>query len=298
MAPRISIGLPVYNGEKYLQQAVESILTQTLGDFELIISDNASTDRTGEICESFAARDRRVRYHRNPANVGAGKNYNRVFELARAPYFKWAAHDDVCAPRFLEMCIAALDRDPAIVLAYPRMVDIDENGKNLGVRNISHIPRAERGTSPHPYQRFRKLIRTDYTVEEIFGVIRTDVLRRSRLIQSYTDSDRTLLAELGLMGPFTEVPELLFYHRMHSGMSTKVYNGWQERTAWFDPAKVGRATFPLWRQMFEYLWSIIRVPLPLSERAWCFLYMGNWIRESAAGLAKELFKGIKVKLTS
>ena len=295
--PRVSIGLPVYNGEKYLQTAVEAILSQTLSDLELIVSDNASTDRTGELCKSFAARDPRVSYYRNPVNVGAGKNYNRVFELARGTYFKWAAHDDVCAPRFLEECVAALDRDPSIVLAYPQMVDIDESGNVLGIRNISHIPRSERGASPRPYQRFRRLIRTDYTVEEIFGVVRTDVLRRTRLIQSYTDSDRTLLAELGLLGRFTEIPEVLFYHRIHSGMSTKVYHGWQERTAWFDPAKVGRATFPLFRQLGEYLWSIVRVPLSLRERAWCLLYIGNWIRESAALLVRELFKGIRIKLT-
>ena len=289
--PRVSIGLPVYNGERFLKEAIESILSQTFQDFELIISDNASTDRTREICAAFVARDRRVRYFRNEVNLGAGKNYNRVFELSSGMYFKWAGHDDICVPDFLLKCINVLDRDPSIVLCYPKMIDIDEEGKSLGTRNISHIPRAERGSYPKPHQRFRRLIRTDYTCEEIFGVVRSDVLRKTKLILNYTDSDRTLLAELSLYGRFFEVPEVLFYHRMHKSMSTKVYGGWQERTAWFDPGKQGRAVFPLWRQFFEYIKCIFRVPLRRTERALCFFPMGIWLRDQWIDMLRELTKG-------
>ena len=99
--PRVSIGLPVYNGELFLENALDSILSQTYSDFELIISDNASDDKTEEICRSYAARDKRVRYSRNAHNLGAAPNYNRVYHLARGRYFKWASHDDVLAPEFL-----------------------------------------------------------------------------------------------------------------------------------------------------------------------------------------------------
>lgn len=290
--PAVSIGLPVFNGQKYLGKAIDSILSQTFSDFELIISDNASTDRTREICESYAAKDDRIRYLRNERNIGAGPNYNLVFHQARGAYFKWASHDDICAPEFLERCVTVLDRDPRVVVAFPQMVDIDDGGTVVGTRNISHIPRSERGSYPEPHKRFRRLIRTDYTVEEIFGVIRSDVLRKTPLILSYTDSDRTLLAELALYGRLSEVPEVLFYHRMHPEMSTKAFVNWEARTAWFDPSKTGKAVFPLWRQMTEYTRAILRAPLTAIQRLWCFLFMGIWLRDFWLQLLKEVADGL------
>ena len=96
MKPRVSIGLPVYNGQEFLEETLHSILNQTFNDFELIICDNASTDRTAEICRSFAKRDRRIRYYRNEINLGAAKNFNGVFFLARGEYLKWSDNDDLC----------------------------------------------------------------------------------------------------------------------------------------------------------------------------------------------------------
>ncbi len=285
--PRVSIGLPVYNGEQFVSEAIASLLAQTFTDFELIICDNASTDRTGEICTSYAARDPRVRYVRNPNNIGAGPNYNLAFELARGEYFKWASHDDVCAPRFLEQCVAVLDREPSVVLSYPQMVDIDEDGKTLPDRTISHIPRAERGASPKPHRRLRQLLRTDYTCEEVFGVVRSDVLRKTSLILSYTDSDRTLLGELALYGTFAEVPEMLFLHRMHKGMSTLAFKGWNERTAWFDPAKAGKPVFPITRQIWEYVRAVARAPLGFGERVRCYLMLLHWFRKFLIPMLRE-----------
>jgi glycosyltransferase involved in cell wall biosynthesis len=118
--PRVSIGLPVYNGENYLAETLDSILAQTFTDFEVIISDNASTDRTETICRQYAAQDRRIRYLRNTSNLGAAKNYNRVFELSQGEYFKWNGHDDPLAPVFLERCVAVLDRHPGVVLCFAR----------------------------------------------------------------------------------------------------------------------------------------------------------------------------------
>ena len=110
--PRVSIGIPVYNGGRFIKEAIDSILAQTFEDFELILSDNASTDETEEICKEYATLDRRIRYYRNEENLGAAKNYNRVFELSNGEYFKWASHDDLCAPEYLERCIAALCPPP------------------------------------------------------------------------------------------------------------------------------------------------------------------------------------------
>jgi glycosyltransferase involved in cell wall biosynthesis len=288
--PRVSIGLPVYNGARFLPRALEALVNQTFTDLEIIICDNASTDATEEICRLFAARDPHVRYLRNATNVGAGKNYNRTFELSSGEYFKWAAHDDVCEPTFVEQCVEALDRMPGVVAAFPRMVDIDEHGTLLGVRNSSHIPRAYRGAAERAYVRFKNLIRTDYTVEEIFGVIRADVLRKTPLILSYTDSDRTLLAELGLHGKLYEVPEVLFLHRLHAGMSTQQYTDWGARSAWFDPAMAGRRVFPHWRQLAEYGKGVLRVPIGAVNRVLCFGLMLQWTVRHRAGLAAEFLQ--------
>src|SRR5215510_12797807 len=113
--PRISIGLPVYNGEKFLREALDSLLTQTFEDFELILSDNASTDETPAICRVYAAADKRVRYVRNAANIGVYRNFNRVFQLASGKYFKWAAADDVCQRDLLAKCLRVLETDSDVV---------------------------------------------------------------------------------------------------------------------------------------------------------------------------------------
>ena len=103
--PRVSIGLPVYNGERYLRESIDSILAQTFQDFELVVCDNASTDETARICEEYAERDPRVRYFRNARNIGGINNANLTFERSRGDLFRWAAHDDVCAPVLLERCV-------------------------------------------------------------------------------------------------------------------------------------------------------------------------------------------------
>ncbi len=125
--PRVSIGLPVYNGGQFVSKAIEAVLGQTFSDLELIISDNASTDSTEEICLAYASRDKRIRYYRNAANVGVNPNYRRVFSLATSEYFKWVTHDDLQTLDFLEKTVPILDRDPGVVVCYPRVVVIDEN---------------------------------------------------------------------------------------------------------------------------------------------------------------------------
>lgn len=147
--PRVTIGLPVYNGRNYLAQTMESLLAQTYTDFELVICDNASTDDTEAICRAFAARDERVRYFRNEENIGASANYNRVFELGRGMYFKWAAHDDLLAPAYLERCVEVLDQNPDVVLAYTQAKAIDGKG---GIVKV--YPGKHHFNSSDPRERF------------------------------------------------------------------------------------------------------------------------------------------------
>src|SRR5690349_13137281 len=126
--PRVSIGMPVRNGQKYIREAIDSILAQTFTDWELIVCDNASTDATEQIVRDYAARDPRVRYHRNPTDIGPANNHNVGVQLSRGEYFRWHAHDDMIAPTYLEECVKTLDADPTIVCAYPRTVIVDGKG--------------------------------------------------------------------------------------------------------------------------------------------------------------------------
>ena len=121
--PRLSIGLPVFNGERYLAAAIGSVLDSSFSDWELIISDNASTDGTQALAQSFAQQDARIRYLRNATNIGALPNFNQVVHASRGEYFKWLAYDDLCGPDLLSRCVEVLDRDSTIVLCSARFVE-------------------------------------------------------------------------------------------------------------------------------------------------------------------------------
>jgi glycosyltransferase involved in cell wall biosynthesis len=150
-APRVSIGMPVYNAQRYLEGTLDSILAQSFRDFELIISDNGSTDRTEAICRDYASRDSRISYFRHEENRGAGWNFQYVFHRARGEYFKWNAYDDRLGPQFLEKCVALLDRTPEAVLAFTKYVDVDANGKASDT--LSPVAM----WLPRPHERFREL---------------------------------------------------------------------------------------------------------------------------------------------
>ncbi|HZW05053.1 MAG TPA: glycosyltransferase family 2 protein, partial [Anaerolineaceae bacterium] len=244
--PRLSIGLPVFNGEMYLHQALESLLNQTYRDFELIIVDNASTDATGALCKEYAARDPRVRYVRQPENVGAAENFNAAYRLGQGELFKWAAHDDTLAPDFLEKCIAVLDANPDVVLAYSRVAQIDPQGNVSGSYDYPM-----RVSAADPLVRFQDLVLTNHFCVAVFGVIRRAVLEKTPLIAKYVGSDRVLLAELALHGRLFEVPEYLFFRRDHPDTSGRRFTMYR-RLAWFDPKQKGRLYYPYWRLGAEF----------------------------------------------
>ena len=268
---RVSIGLPVFNGEDYLEEALDSILAQTYTDFELIISDNASTDRTEEICRAYAAKDRRIRYHRSERNLGAAKNFNGCFELSTGEYFKWAAHDDVLAPDYLLRCVEVLDQDPSVVLCHTKTKMINEHGK------VTHNCVVKMNTmSNKPHERFRDMICVENWASQAFGVSRASALSMTPLIASYSNSDRNLLAELSLIGRVYEVPEYLFFQRTHPQQSGNMFPDTRERMAWFDPAVAGYP-FPNWLRFRAYLSSIRRVPMSRYERIVCYKELGRCV---------------------
>jgi len=259
--PRVSIGLPVYNGERFVGEAIGSLLAQSFEDFEILVADNASTDRTLDICRDLAARDARVRVHTSERNLGAAPNFNRAFDLARGEYFKWAAHDDLCEPDYLRSCVEALDDDPSVVLCHSDVHWIDDDSRFLQ----AYDPQLPDTGSPRPSARFRDLVLSEHFCFDVFGLIRREVLARTPRIASFSGSDRTLLAELGLRGRFHRIPRPLFLSRDHARRSIRSMHPW-ERAAWFDPALAGRIQLPHWRLLGEYAAAIARVPLPPRER--------------------------------
>lgn len=279
LRPRVSVGIPVYNGENFLRQAIEALLAQTYTDFELLISDNGSTDGTEAICREYAARDRRVRYARSETNRGAAWNHNVLVERARGELFCWNAHDDLHAPTFLERCVAVLDADLGAVLAYPLTRIIDEHGHTL--RDFDMPLRTD---SPYPHIRFHDAICVDHSCYQVYGVMRIDALRRTQMIGNFSGSDWPLLGELALRGRYIEVREYLFMRREHSQVSTKVFKANQDMIAWFDPKKAGKITFPHWRLFYEYIRAVGRAPLSLHDRVRCYAVCATWLpRRSYSG---------------
>lgn len=273
--PKVSIGLPVYNGEKYLREAIESILAQTFTDFELIISDNASTDNTEMICREYESKDSRVRYYRNEKNIGGSNNHNRVFELSRGKYFHWFSDDDLYAPEFLEKSVKVLDENSSISLCFSTFKVIDENGEEVSI-NSQML-----GQSAKPHERLRELASWHHDCEANYGLTRTDILRRTDLERNYSDSDRTLLCEIGLYGKFYIFPEPLFSRREHPGRSARETPGFLEKMAWYYPELKGKekshSFFIHWKQFLHYLTIISRSPLTLEEKLGCYFYMGQWV---------------------
>lgn len=269
--PKITIGLPVYNGEQHLAQTIESILAQDFEDFELIISDNASTDATPQICKAYAARDKRIYYIRRPHNEGAAVNYNGLLALAGGSYFKWAPHDDVYEPTYLRACLAALEAAPQAVLAFTNAVLIDEAGYRHATAKDYVDGLDIRGHDP--VQRLRQLYSERHTwCHAAVGLIRADVLRRTGLIGGFGGADHVLLAELVLQGEFHRVPEPLFLRRTNEGESPSLRTNPtpEELAAWYDTRNAGRVVMPRTRLLVEHVRAIRRAPLNMRQRQACY----------------------------
>jgi glycosyltransferase involved in cell wall biosynthesis len=288
--PHISVGIPVYNGQNFIAEAIESVLSQTYKDFELIISDNASTDETEVICRKYEQEDARIQYYRAPENRGASWNYNRVFELSQGDYFRWLAADDMLAPTLLEKSAFVLDSYPDVVLCFTWTRDIDASGEEIKIKPSTRDFAAQR-----PSERFYSLSITVpwHNCEEVFGLIRWRVLESSNLIGPYTDSDRTLLAQLALYGPFYEIREPLFWHRIHEAGSVVVNPQTQQRAAWFDPTLRGKLIFPAWRQAYELFRVIGRSPIAVDEKINSYFKFARWVKRRRKALFMDLRWALK-----
>jgi glycosyltransferase involved in cell wall biosynthesis len=291
----------VYNGQRFIEEALQSILNQTFTDFELIISDNASTDRTSEIVEAFARRDDRIRYYRSEKNMGAGWNARRVYELATGKYFKWATADDLIEPDLLRRCVEILERDSGCVVAFASTKEVDENGKF-----IKNYVTPMTTDSSDQVARFRGILTAPgWMCYQIYGVMRMDALRKIPPQGSYINADGVLLTRMSLLGRFHEIPEYLFVSRRHAEQSSavlpvRVTDRRRIRLTnrhctlpcpeWWDPTKARALTFPEFRRCFEYFLSISCAPLGIGQKLHCYLIFLRWMinRPQLRRLLKDL----------
>ena len=298
-SPRLSIGIPVYNGDRFLPQALDCLLSQTFGDFEIIVSDNASTDRTREVCLDFAQRDGRIRYSRNARNLGSVENFNRVFELSTAPLFKWAAHDDLHHGNYLESCIRLLDENPDAVLAHSDAAFIDENGElfpfvpemgsymdpKTGIQERADS--VEIGDRAAAVERFWQVLSEARWGTHMFGVIHRQALMRTRLHANFYSSDRTLLAELALLGRFRSTPERLFFKRLHPSVSWALNQ--QERKSWLSTSEKTYSRRA--RQLEAFFSAAWAKPICVTDKIVCTMMVaGHCARVVARLLAGEEVK--------
>ncbi len=278
-SPRLTIGLPVYNGENFLAESIEALLSQSYDNYELIISDNASTDSTPEICKHYQYIDSRIKYFRHPVNIGAAPNHNFLVHQANGELFKWASHDDLYAPELLTSCIGVLDEHPDVVLAHSWTAIVDGSG------TVIMAPKYQlRTASLSPAERFRSVL-FDQGGDDDGGVIRTAVLRRTALNGSYYRADRTIVAELALLGRFYHVPDWLYFRRDHPERAERAFRTVRTWCANLDPRRADRIRNPVIRLYAEYVWSfaaaIRRSQLsPADERA-SYRALAAWAADRA-----------------
>jgi glycosyltransferase involved in cell wall biosynthesis len=252
MTPRVTLAMPVYNGEAYIETAIESLLAQSFEDFELIVTDNASVDGTEGICRRLAQADSRIRYVRNEKNLGAAANYNLGYQLGRGEFLKWCAHDDFISKNYLMLSVQALDRDPDAVLAYGPSEMVDHLG-NPAPAESATLTGLE---NPDPAWRFLRVVETGGSCGAIFGLFRRSALAASLLHQPYYSSDRALLAEISLLGRFVFVPEITFFNRAHPARSMSLTDR-VARLKWQSAStnrRLALERLPLLKQLFMVAW--------------------------------------------
>ena len=284
--PRVSIGLPTYNGERYLREAVESILAQTFGDFELIIRDNASTDATGEIARAYAAKDPRIRYVRNERNVGVSQNFNATFQLATGQYFKWAACDDLIDSTFVEKCVRVLDRDASVVAAFPKTRLIGPDGGFL--RNQEQCLHAMHASAS---DRLSHVFANLSLCDAQYGLIRTDVLSRTSLLGDFVGSDIGFVAELALYGKLFEIPEHLFSRRFHPEALTS--SAGQTRAADYGVGPLTGFALRRWRLVLESARAVTHAPLRATEKARSMKAIARKVVWDRSHLTRELAEALR-----
>jgi len=266
--PRVSIGMPIYNGEVSLPKALDALLAQTYEDFEIVICDNASTDRTEDICKEYVKKDRRVRYYRNLTNIGQIANFNRVFELSRGKYFRWVGCNDWWSPDYIKRCVEALDAHPSAIMTTCYQEHLAHDGTRYYEEYIG-----ERVDASEPHKRFGRMLwflgASRYYLDPIYSMICRDALLRTHLLRPILHTDRVLAAELSLIGPFCHVPECLASRKVTADMSA------DDQVKQFGvPAKNTRMYYI--RRTLAMASDVLSQPMSSAQKIYCLLFLARF----------------------
>lgn len=255
--------MPTYNSAETISASIESLLGQSYADFELIVSDNASTDLTREVVEALAHQDQRIRYVRQPENAGVCPNYTYVAQVARGEFFKWSTSSDWCAPTFLERCLDELLTHDDAVLVAPRTRLFQTNLSTaqdyaLDIDLLDDEPSA----------RLMSLIRTLALNNAMNGLIRMSALRDTRLVEPYIGADIVLMGHLALLGKFRLVDERLFYRRMDPKTATVLQD---VPTKWRHhyPRQSARTLFQGCKRQLGWVRTVLSAEMSIGERLRC-----------------------------
>lgn len=279
---RVGMGMPVYNGERYLEETLRATLSQTYDDFHLVIADNASTDRTAAICQDYAATDRRIVYLRNPINLGAAKNYARCFWATNCEYFRWANADDSPEPTLVEKCVRVLDAAADTVLTYGKTKVIDEHGALIELYSDKLHLQQDR-----PADRFRTCLSRIGMNNAMYGLIRREPLSKTSLLKNFIAADINLIVELTLYGKFHEIPEFLFHRRMHPQASSWNRSDAERQRNFWDPSK-RRLVMSTWRSIYEYNKAVVRAPIPVTQKFVLLRYLVRTAYWARTAMLSEL----------
>ena len=284
--PTVSIGMPVYNGEQFLRLSLDALQAQDFEDFELVISDNASTDATPDICAEYAARDPRIRYSANEANIGAIRNFERVRDLCAGKYFMWASCHDLWEPTFVSTCVDVMERHPSVVVCYPVADWID-----LANQRSEVIPCTLETRGLDLASRVQVVLWGLQYCYPIYGLIRGDAARQLTLDRLIVGPDMLALFELSLLGDFAMVPETLLHIRRmpnHGDWAALVE---RSLNTTLTPANARRL---YWRMVAEHLRIVHRRLRRLSRKLmldllvlFCMLTKYRYIRTDLARAAQR-----------
>jgi glycosyltransferase involved in cell wall biosynthesis len=283
MAPPVSVAIPAYNCERYIAQSIESLLNQSYGDFELVISDNASTDGTEAICRRYAAEDSRVRYVRRTENIGGPGNFRHVFSLCSGKYHKWSTADDHWHPDFLREAVAVLDARPDVVLCYPKTQLINAEGQKIEDYD-DNLELAD----DSPRQRFRDLFRLIGLCNAHLGLLRRDAMLKTQLIAGHLASDVDFLAEMALIGKFHVLPDVRFYRRFHAASSSWARGDTKHQTAYYAPKAKGMSAVGTWKRFGFQLGLVSRSPAPVADKIALSIDILRHMRYDRGVLIREL----------
>lgn len=281
---KLTIGMPVYNSEAYVRDSLESLLGQTYADFVLLISDNASTDGTADICQDLARQDGRIRYHRNKENIGMSPNFNLVAQRCETPFFKWSTADDLWAPTMIEKSMSVIEADDSIALCYPKTMLINlVDGTETPYDDNLHLMQDD------PVDRFLGVIHNIGLCNLHLGISRTAALKKTSLLRPFPGADLNLMAELALYGKFYEVQEYLFFRRFHENSSSWARTDKAHQVRRFHSAKTSKIKMNKWRAEVEYFRAASRVPLPFGSKQRLFAYLAKRAFWNRGALAQELW---------